>query len=348
MTAFSESFSTQQLLPPWLSKGAKIWMYLIGVDRGCIQSYLDAYFNNPAPDQAPYRYEAMEGETFGILQVGLHSNFSSGHKHSQGWDTLRHKQVSWIFPVVRYRISPGNLLVERQDVWIMPFAFDDTSYIMFSSREIWGMMIDHASIYVAEDESNRLRHVDVAMEGVKKFSSRSKNHLIGCIHVAMAKEGQPDDMGSLLHKYPDMADFTGVLAASAVLEGQADTGRFTEVNTLKQFRDVFDMRFAAYRAIIASQTSHTDVKNVQFYDGSNVTIDFMWSDSTAEVLEYLFGLKKPKCTEAQIGHPTGGPDIDENGIDWRMPSVRVPVKLAVSFTSDIRYDVFKTLHTYGA
>lgn len=347
MTAFVDSFSTQQLLPPWISKGARSWAFIIEVDRSCIQNYLDSHFNMAAPDQAPYRYEAMDGATYGMLQVARHPDFSSGQSDPRGSDTLQHTEVVWIFPVYRYRTTPDNLLVERKQVWVQPFVFDDSSYFMFSSTEIWGTETELATILVEEDSSARLRHIDVAIEGLKKFSPRSKSHKIGCIHIEMGKDQTPGDFGALLESNPEMASFIGTLAFSVVSSGPSKTPGVAEINTLKQFRDVFDMDRAAFRAIVASQNTHTDFKEMQVYDGSQVTIDFMWSDSTAEAMQELFGLKEPKGKKVRSGHPSGGPAIDEHGIDWDMPPVRVPVKMVLSFTSDIRFDILETLHIYG-
>lgn len=350
MTRFVDSFSTQQLLPPWISKKATTWAYVIEVDRPNIQQFLDSRFNIAAPDQAPYRYEAMDGATFGVLQVVKHPDFSSGHKDSRGSERISHTEVTWMFPVFRYRMTSDNLLVEREQVWVQPFIFDDNSFFMFSSTEIWGAETELATIFVKEDSQKRLRHIDVAIQGLKKFSPRSKSEMIGCIHIEhieQKKSQKPVDLGSLLVKNVELDSFLGVFAAGVVSKGPAETPGIMQFNTLKQFRDVFNMNRAAFRAIVSSQNTHRQFDNMQIYEASQIKLDFMWSDSTAEAMEDLFGLQEPKGKNVTRGHPSGGPAIDEKGIDWDMPHVNVPVKMAISFTSDIHFDVKETLHIYG-
>lgn len=350
MTAFKPSFSTQQLLPPWQSNGSRNWAFVMQVAPGCIQSYLDAWFNSKGPDQAPYYWEAMPSKEhdYGVLLVCDHQDFYSEVDGA----TLQHREVFWMFPAYRYERTPDNLLktATRTTVWIQPFALDDNSFLMFSSREIWGCEKDMAKILLDETSEPGALHIDIALEGCKTFTPRSRSHLIGVMHLRMGKSQDhlptfldgDSGIGTLLGHF--LAGFAGPTSDpkthTALLPNQI------ELNTLKQFRDAFDMRFAAYRAISASKVIHDQVEHQTFYNGENVSIDFMWSATCGERWKNLFGLEKPHGKSVERGHPQGENGLDKH-IDWDMPRVKGEVVVAMSFTANTRFEVLETLFTYG-
>jgi len=345
MTRFVPNFSTQQLLPPWVSIGARNWVFAIKVPHRCLQGYLDTHFNCAAPDHAPYYYEALD-YPYGLLRVTKHTDFSSHYGGTEGRQTLSKIDVNWAYPVHRWRVSESNIRYDRRTVWVEPMSYDNNSYTMFSSREIWGTESDMARIVVDEETDPDRMHIDIGMQGLRTFTPKSKAHLIGVLHMEM----NPEVKSSLipeLEKHKGLAQFVGTLFASVGLKGAPDLHQTSEVNTLKQFRDVFNMRIAVYRAIIASRTDHTNVTDLQFYKGSAVTLDFMWSQSMAEPLKKLFDLPTDTLDRYPVGHPGGSDKINGKDVDWDLPRIRKDVVLAASYTADIRYDVTGTLHTYG-
>lgn len=345
MTRFIPNFSTQQLLPPWVSLGARNWVFAIKVPHHCLQGYLDTHFNCAAPDRAPFYYEALD-YPFGLLRVTKHSHFSSHYGGSESELTLSKIDVNWSYPVHRWRVSDENIRYDRQTVWVEPMAFDNNSYTMFSSREIWGTESDMARIVVDEESHPDRMHIDVAMQGLRRFTPKSKAHLIGVLHMQMNPEVKSDLLVEL-EKYKGLAGFVGTVFSSVGFEGSPEFHRNSEVNTLKQFRDVFNMQIAVYRALIASRTDQTNVSDLEFYEGRKVILDFMWSETMAEPLEKLFGITLEHPDKFPWGHPGKSAKIDNQEIDWNLPRIRKKVVLAASFTSDIRYDVTGTLHTYG-
>lgn len=352
MSAFIDYASTKQLLPPWVSKGARNWAFVIEVPRQCIQDYLDTHFNAPGPDTAPWYWQPMAERCYGVLLVSDHQDFSSEFFGTPGWNRLKHREVFWFFPAHRYRRSPDNLLLGEPDiVWIQPFALDDNSYVMFSSREIWGCEKDMATILVNEGQTPGDFHLDMGIQGCKTFDPRSISHRIGALHIRMTPPDQPYDWKNVFET-PELAALTGdflggvMAATSEPGTGKPLGGNVLEIDTLKQFRDVFDLRYAAYRAIVSSRVTHTEISDPRFYPGEAVSIDFMWSDSLAERFVRLFGLTPPPEGTGH-GHPLEIPAVDASGIDWDMPRVRAKVEFAAAFTSDSRFDVLETLHTYG-
>lgn len=352
MTRFVPNFSTNEMLPPWVSIGARNWVFALKVKHKNLQGYLDSHFNCGAPDVAPFYYEAFE-YPYGLLRVTKHDNFSSRHGERSdslgagpGMHTLSKIDMNWAYPVQRWRVSPDNFRYDRQVVWVEPMAFDNNSYSMFSSREIWGTEVDMARISLVEETHPSRLHVDVAMQGLQTFTPKSISHLIGVLHIEMDPEVS-SDLLTELEKHPGLAEFMGVLFSSIGLKGSPNTIHNSEVNTLKQFRDVFNMQVAVYRAIIASRTNQSNVTDMVFYDGSKVELDFMWSQTMAEALNDFFDLHYQLDGKRSMGHPGGADDIDGNRVDWSLPRLRKEVVLAASFTSDITYDVTGTLHTYG-
>ena len=365
MTAFIDSFTTQQLLPPWWSVGARFWGFIIEVPPACIQDYLDSHFNAPGPDQAPYRYDAIEDGNFGILTAAAHPDFSSRSEQRAMWDRLSHHQVHWGVPVRRHRVTADNLLVEPQVVWVQPFAFNDNSCVLFSGREIWGTEFEMAKIRFDEGLTPSDLHIDVAVQGFETFAPSSRGKLVPVMHARLKTGATQVQPAQIWSDAPEVRFLRVLVECGAPATpptgspGSAGTENFIlptalELNTLKQFRDVFDMRFAAYRAIVASQASYSNIRDVEVYLGSQVNLDFMWTDSLKEKFRQLFGVGKP--ADIAVGHPDdgapGGPpgsgdgDADE-GIDWQLPCIPIKVAFAFSFTAEELFEVTEVLHVYG-
>lgn len=354
-TLFVPSFATQQLLPPWKSKGSRNWAFVIQIDRHCIQKYLDDWFNAGDDDRPPYYWQAYPtGEHgYGVLLVCDHPDFSSVVDGNPGWNRLAHREVFWFFPAYRYNRTPDDILFGRPQVtWIQPFALDNNSFVMFSSREIWGCEKDMAEILIDRDRADHALHIDIALQGCKVFNPKSISHLIGAMHLRLAHTDAPADLSVALANR-DLAGLVGSFLGGVMAPASSHPGAHDdlvnriELNTLKQFRDAFNLRFAAYKAITCSSVTHTNIKGAKYYSGDNVTIDFMWSDSFAERWKKLFGLKAPPEDWPHRGHPHGDQSSLAKGIDWDMPRVQAKVMMAMSFTADSHFEVRDTLYTYG-
>lgn len=353
MSQFVPSFSTQQLLPPWVSLGAKNWAFILSIEPDCIQDYLDTWFNAPGPDVAPYYWQAMESSRYGVLMVCDHSDFSSERHGVAGYERLAHREVFWFFPVYRYQRTPDNLLTGAPKVvWVQPFALDNNSFVMFSSREIWGCEKDMAAIHAHEGARPDDLHIDIAMEGCKTFTPTSISHRIGVMHMAITPSDKPFPWQEVLD-FPGLGALLGDFLADVMSRTQPTDPNekpllnVMEINTVKQFRDAFDLRYAAYRAIVASRVTHTVKTDGQFFAPENVTVDFLWSASFADRFTKLFGLTPPSKGWKAHGHPHGKSARSGQEIDWDMPRVSAKVAFAVAFTSDSRFEVLNTLHTYG-
>lgn len=356
MTDFVESFTTQQLIPPWISKGSRVWAFVVKTEAVCMQNYLDTHFNSPGPDLSPYYYRAKDSTGYGLLMVTDHCDFSSGHLGVENWDRVRHKEVLWSFPANRHPVGPDNLLGRPDPVWIQPFYFDDSSYVMFSSREIWGSEKQMGRITMQEGSHPGVLHIDLATQGFDVFSPRTKARDLAVLHVRMDQASDPKAVWEYILSDPHLSGFFGSMLGSvpqfaAGLSGKVNLEHkpsSVEINTLKQFRDVFDMRAAAYRAIIASKVTHNKVSDSKVYLGKNIELDFMWSATMAEQLSQLFGIEEPEGAKIQLGHAGDGPPPGDIDADWNLPRIPVTVEFAVSFTADSVFDVMGTLHTYGA
>ena len=361
MTKFIESFATHQLLPPWVSQGARTWGFVVRITEDCVRSYLDRYFNGGGEDRAPFDYSPLPGPQFGMVGVALHPNISSRFPgRPAGWDMLSQTEVYWTYPVLRRAITKGNLLVDPRIVWVEPFEFSDNASAVFSSREIWGTDIEYATVVRELASDPNQLHVDVAIDAIKKFSPRSNSQLLACMHIRTGGLSQVG-LADLLKGNPDLEGLAGILSASGVFAGQgppapvksgAPTG--VELNNLKQFRDCENMAQAIYRAIVASRSSHTDIDNIVIYDAAKVEVDFMWSDSIGEMLTTVLGVeallvdgKRPTAKGAPTGHGGREASDDPHAIDWELQRVPIKVELAFAFSSNVEFEVLSTLHTYA-
>ena len=352
MTAFIDSFSTDQLLPPWYSADMRMWSFIVPVDRQLIEAHLKTRFNEPAPDRAPYFYTPLPGKTYGLLCVARHDTFSSIYEKKIGLDTVSHTELYWTFPVIRYRVNADNLRHDPQQVWIQPFAFDNSSYVMFSAREIWGTEMEMAAVSMEEGSTPGDLRIDMAIEGMAKFDPKARSQSIGCMRMGLKSTATKADLHALLESDDDLNAFVDILMGAGVFTGDFDhaaPGREPgmEVNTLRQFRDVFNMDCAAYRAIVASRTRHGNIRDLAFFSGEDTLVEFLLSDSMKETFQAMFG-QRACHPHSQL--PTKPPHLGAPGTpptNWLLDHMPVEVALVISYTADARFDIIRTLHTYG-
>ena len=120
-----------------------------------------------------------------------------------------------------------------------------------------------------------------------------------------------------------------------------------EVNTLRQFRDVFDMDLAAYRAIVSSTTQHSNIRDLAFFSGADTVVEFLCSDSLEETIHAMFGARPHNETSLLKTPPPllnapGTPDTN-----WDLKYMPIEVAMVICFTADAHFQIERTLHTYG-
>jgi hypothetical protein len=384
VTEFVESFATQQLLPPWEAQDVQAWGFVVPMTEKRVQAYLDAYFNGAYPDYAPFYYKPVPGPQYGLLSAAVFEKVASLNRNTASrlgdthvaWDHLRHTEVYLTFPALRYPRSKDNLLMgEPVLVWIEPFIFSDNDSVVFASREIWGSDCYLGSITRALGGPAHSLHLDLGMIGIKAFSPRSMSELIAVLHIKTGGDST-ESITDILKVRPELKQFISILAGSGAFADKPPAGidpppfkGGAELNNLKQFRDCYDMGAAIYRAIVASTTTHFDVKHIQLFDASKVEVAFMWSDSIGPLLTALFdataandGTPLAHMREAEAGPSAPKPaawagpppdgfraplQVKPGDMDWDLRSLVLPVQFAFSFNSKARFDVVGTLHTYG-
>jgi hypothetical protein len=385
MTEFIESFATQQLLPPWIARGALTWGFAIRMNRCRIRDYLDRYFNGGYPDEAPFYYAPLDGPQFGLLGVAYFPNVASQNLQTASrlgpgetsWDHLSHNEAYLTFPVLRYALSKDNLVTDPVLVWVEPFVFSDNDSVVFSSREIWGSDMYLASMVRQPGLAAHQLHFDMGMIGIKKFSPRSISELLAVLHIRTRGDSEAS-LEDILKKNSDLDGFVKILGGSGAFAGTKPKGvspspypSGVELNNLKQFRDCYDMGAAIYRGIVASKSTHTEVDNIVVFDPSKVEIAFMWSDSIAELLTELLDVERPtdpgppsdhfeaaqRTRRLQAKYPNGVPTPPDtfrlplpttpNDMDWDMDRVVLKAEFGFSFSSNVHFEVLSTIHTYG-
>jgi hypothetical protein len=347
MTHFVGSSATDQLIPPWISKGCQTWGFVIAVGEANVRDYLKIYFNGDYPDRSPYVYAPIPGPQFGLVIYAHHPDVCSISKDAPK-DRLSFSEVLWTFPV-RRTDAGGN----EKTVWVQPFAFCDNASVMFASREIWGADVVYGQITPPKPPAPRQSlHVDVAIEGIRKFSPYSMSQLLGCMHIHKAR-GHVVKLEDFLLRRPNLRTF-----AELVAQFHGGPAGDPELNNIKQIRDAYELRQAVYRAVVASSASHTLLGEPTYYLTRGLEVSVMWSDSTAEMATSLLGIKRPrKEHDPPLAHtgesppdptPTTPPGKAPARPDWSLPRTDLDVQLAFSFASDVKFQVKKTLFTYGA
>jgi hypothetical protein len=356
MTAFVRSFSTQQLLPPWRSEGCVRWGFVINIPRDCVSDYLKKYMNVCDGDMPPYSYTPVDYGTaddqqYGMIIFAEHPDIFSTRENVHP-NALSYSEVLWTIPANRTQNVPGNISQEKELVWLQPFSFCNNATVVFGSREIWGSDKVYATIDKTELSTHEWK-VDVAIEGIKKFSPRAYGKAIGCMRIEKGQSSEVQ-LQELLNGSERLDEFARLLMGKrneekkdwAIYVGRDTPPAQIEFNTLKQFRsaEADKMGEAIYRAIVASRAMHNNVGDLAFYDAKDAKVEFMWSDSVAQMVETLFDGKKPP------GWRSVRPDekpAQDGEVDWTLPRVSMEVELAFSFTSDVVFDDLETLHTYG-
>ena len=379
MTAFIESFASQQLLPPWNAIGAHHWGFVIRLERERVKAYLDTYFNGRYPDRAPYLYVPMDGPQFGLLGIDDYPNITSENERAANLgegkggdsDRLAHRQTYLALPVLRYALSENNLITEPTIVWVEPIVFSNNDSVVFSSREIWGSDMFLAQMCRSIGGAPHHLHFDMGLIGVKHFNARSLSEMLAVMHVKTG-DVSASTIPELVKENPEIASFLQVLGGSASFADDvlADPGPgpvmgSRELNNLKQFRDCYDISAAIYRAIVASKASHTEVANIVVYDARQIEIAFMWSDCMVDLLTNLLNADRPNESGPPADHapPVTPPvplgrrqllpgqfhylGVTPHDMDWNMDRLVVPAEFAFSYSSNVRFEVLQTLHTYG-
>ncbi len=364
MTAFVESFATQQLLPPWHGSRVQVSGFAIRMNRQRIAAYLEKYFNGAYPDVAPFRYEPLPGDDqFALIACSTYpfirpaAQGPNSHPVSGGhvWNFVSYNEVYLAFPAHRRTVGADGVAGEPELVWVQPAVYSDNDTIVFSSREIWGTDMFLATIDCEADGSNF--HLDAGVVAVKTFDPRSVDKLLAFLHIhATSDPGL--DLPTILAAKPELQPFVNILGASGMFAGgkpppgvdPAQHPAGIELNNLKQFRDCYDMGNAIYRAIVASHAAYSNVSEVLFYDSAGIDIAFMWSDSLGEFLETILDATKPTLgvtPAADLGPPPEHAEDWTSAMDWDMDRIVVPAEFGFRIVADIDFKVLSTIHTYG-
>jgi hypothetical protein len=343
MTDFIPSFATQQLLPPWGAKDLRTSCFLFPLDWKVIQNYLGQFFNLSDPVRGPLYFSALRDAQYGALIISDYKNIFSLNAPNmrrygadiRTWDHLSYIEISVAIPVDCYTLTPDNLLIDGRPVWIQPVVMCNNSSVVFGSREIVGVDMMHANITLAAAEAPGSIHVDAEFPGIKVFAPDSAQAMLPFLHLetgaALADNGQG------IFAEQDAAFVQSLLAkvggGSALAAGLPVR---TELVSLKQFRDAFDITKAEYQAIVSGVSTRENIRDVTLFDPKDVTLEFMWSASATQILGTFLNLGEP------------GDDPGTTPHNWDAIGRMVRPVVGFSYTCDLTFDQIDTLHTFGA
>jgi hypothetical protein len=194
----------------------------------------------------------------------------------------------------------------------------------------------------------------MAIEGMAKFDPRARSQSIGCMRMGLKPGTSEADRGGLRTDDADLDRFVDNLLADGIFTGSTATDSRTgmEVNTCAQFRDVFDMDSAAYRAIVSSRTQHGNIRNLEFFSGDDTVLEFLWSDSFegdrchVDVRGASRAIRSLAAGSAKPPHARRHGHAGSRTGPWK----HMPVEVATGDLLHRRCPLphrAKTLHTYG-
>jgi hypothetical protein len=295
---------------------------------------------------------ALEDAQFGIMTIShFPSIYSTNLRNMQRygkeiteWDHLTQTEVFVGVPVAKYDVGPSNIMTNREIQWIQPITISDNASVVFGSREIIGVDMLFGRVETTPEATAGGLHYDCWLPSLRTFSPTSKEEWLPFMHVetdvplseppaevveALVGAGSPSD--------PVIAGLEQVLGGDVDPMAQGLLPAAMRMVTLKQFRDAYNMSLASYQAIVGATTTHANIRDLKFFDPAKVTVNFMSSATTEEILTSFLDLRQG---EEKTPPPHPGPA-------WDLVALPAPVRFAFSFTSDVTFDKVETLHTFG-
>ena len=347
MTRFLESFATQQTLPPWRAENVVTHAFVFELKASVIQTYLDKFLNFPSKRPSPFQYWAMKDAQMGILAVSQFPKIASlntrnmrryGHDISE-WDHVSQTQIFVGVPVEAYDISASNILTRKRIEWVQPVIVSDNASIVFSSREIIGLDMMYGEITLPPADVPGGLHLDCSIPQIKVFAPTSKETMLPFLHI---EAGAPLEAASALSSVAaeSRQDDSFVDAVENVLGIGVESGsplpETMRMVTLKQIRSTHDLTLARYQAIVGGSETRENIRDIQFFDPAKVTINFMETDTTSEILRTFLDLR-----------PGSGATPAHDGKNWDLANtLNAPIRFAFRLTSETTFHDVKTLHTF--
>jgi hypothetical protein len=237
-------------------------------------------------------------------------------------------------PVECYTLTPENLLINGRPVWIQPVVMCNNSSVVFGSREIIGVDMMHANINLTAAEAPGSLHVDTEFPGIKVFGPNSVQAMLPFFHLETGAALSDTDQGVFSEQ--NAAFVQSILAkiggASALASGLPIK---TELISLKQFRDAYDITKAEYQAVVTGMSTRENIRDIVLFDPKDIVLDFMWSASATQILSTFLDLGEP------------GDDQGTGPHNWDAPSRLVKPTVGFSYTCELTFDQIDTLHTFG-
>jgi hypothetical protein len=367
VTEFIESFATQQMLPPYRSIGARVTTVMFALETGAIARYCDRFFNLGDAAERGVHYQPLSTAQFGIVTVTEHpsiasTNRSGAEKHgvdSNEWDHLTQTELYVAVPVMRYRVTAANLLVDPEVRWFQPIVVIDNATSTFGAREIlgvealWGELRVRmgGSLGSAPGSIPGSFHLDAILPSWRVFEPNCKQEMLPFLTVetGAAMPVTPSEGNvplSSLTTTDNQATLDQLLEAlpqaSSFLGGGGDTGM--RMVTLKQFRDAYDPAKAIYQALAESTAHYHGVRDLVLYDRASVKLSFTSTAMVREIVGTFLDLKP--MTVADLKGPVDPLAVGPlNQFLSYLPPL-VSVAGALSFTTDLEFGETKTIHTF--
>ena len=346
MPAFIDSFATQHVLPPYGAVGVRTHVFVFRLSIQRVQAYCDKYLNLGDVAARPYHYVAVPESALGILAISdypsLRSLTPDDHGGLRGrdedrvgptWDNVPQKELFAAAPVRRYRVVAGGVLVDPVLQWVQPFLVNDNSSAAFAGREVLGLETLWGPVHIDISSSGALE-VCTRLPSWRVFSRDTPQKLLTFF---WADTGAPLDRDAIAARADAVASNPESVADMSVLAEGLALGRLARdmsMVILKQFRAADDPTAAIYQALVAADCHFEDIRDIDLYAEEECKVEFTTGAMVNEIISTLVDESVARLDASQRNDILG----DETR--------HLQVRLAFSFTSNVRFDAIQTLHEF--
>ena len=345
MPEFVQSVANQQLPPPYSFPGVKAHGFLFEIPMSKVQAYCDTFFNLGTADDRGFVYRCLPLFPYACLMAIDYPVMRSECSERLGYDEIPfsdrgyacQREIFVAVPVMRYGVTPGNILVEAAVEWVLPFIAVDNSTSAFSGREMLGLpklqgllefdaCVEDGAFQASAKLPGWSSLDDGSPQQELDFLSIATGPALGSTPLSNPHTTQWQVFGNRTTRDAFQGLISAVTGVDTFVLGLLPT--LTQVVALKQFRDATRPGEAVYQALVGARVRYANVGNLKFFENRDAEVRFYEHDSFRQIIRTFLDLPS-KVPEGSA-----------------VPEVRAPVEAAFSFTADIEYDVARAMHTF--
>ncbi|MBY6218452.1 hypothetical protein [Qipengyuania aquimaris] len=336
---YTQSTASLDVPPPYHFPGVNVNTFIWEMDVSLIKHYCDTYLNIGTPEERGYTYRPAvfwPYATLLVLQypVMISAAVGTDMPHEVPYcdrGVISQTEVFIALPVVRYGRGPLGLLTESALEWALPFIVVGNPMSCVCGREMLGLGKLLAGIECGQSTYPRSFRTHMTLPGWANDKPDTMQENLTILDIktgptlpTFRKHSPSVESLATALSSRDMGWLMGQMQSVSNMIDQASMEMIpTEMRTigLKQYRDAADPNRAVYQALTSCRSHYSNIRNFEFYDEKDVTIEFNDEGSFHELLNLFFRLPK---------EPTG-------------EKIRVDAQAAFKFEADIDFDQMRII-----